>query len=139
MSTRRMLLCTMSILLCLGLLLISWKYVGKEYRGLSLIVVILIVRVNVAIFTPRKGNNSLWNYKFCGRSGRGAIPIKNLFSNYFHRSMPFPQLGKTHTDRHCAPPSKEIDSKRQRISRNKSIHSRYVFFFIAHIIDNTTV
>ena len=56
MSKRRMIYCAISILLSLGALSVLWPYVGKDYRWFFIIAIILVVRLNIYIFTPRNGN-----------------------------------------------------------------------------------
>ena len=59
MTNRRILYCTISILLSLCALTRSWRYVGSDYKGLFIIAILVIVRLNVFLFTPKKSNNSV--------------------------------------------------------------------------------
>ena len=59
MSNSRKIYCTISILLSLCVAGILWRYVENNYRGLFIIVVILIIRLNTFIFTPKKKDTGL--------------------------------------------------------------------------------
>jgi len=58
MSTRQKLFCTLSILLSLGVLTLALHYF-KAYSSFFIIAMLVIIRLNIFIFTPRKRNSSL--------------------------------------------------------------------------------
>ena len=59
MSNRRKIYCTISILLSFCVFAALWHYVEGDYKALSIIVLILITRLNIYIFTPKKTKANL--------------------------------------------------------------------------------
>lgn len=59
MTNLRMIYCTISIVLSLLAITLLWHYVWKDYQWLSIIVILIIVRLNVYIFTPKKSISNL--------------------------------------------------------------------------------
>ncbi len=55
MSTHRKIYCTISVLLSLLVLGILWRFAGEEYRGMFVIPMIIIIRMNMFIFASKTG------------------------------------------------------------------------------------
>ncbi len=56
MTYRRMIYCTISIVLSLCALTVFSRYAEKDYKMLALLAIPLIVKLNIYMFTPKKVN-----------------------------------------------------------------------------------
>jgi hypothetical protein len=55
MSNRTRFYCILSILLSLCVVTALWRYVGKEYKGLFIIAMIVAIRLNIFFFYTEEG------------------------------------------------------------------------------------
>ena len=56
MSNQRKIYCTISILLSFGLLSVLMRYVGNDYKWVLMIAMLVSIRLNIYLFTPKKNN-----------------------------------------------------------------------------------